>query len=90
MEQNQQVCPENYLGLSIFSMICCCMPLGIPAIIYSSRVKGLFNKGDYIGAQRCSKKARDFSMAAIAIGVLLTFLNIILQIAAESSNPYYY
>lgn len=90
MEQNEQVCPKNYLGLSIFSLICCCPPLGIPAVVYASRVRGLFNKGDYLGAQRNSEKAKSWLTAAIVVGFILNFISFFIQIAAESSNPYYY
>ena len=90
MEQNQQVCPKNYLGLSIFSLICCCPPFGIPAVIYASRVKGLFNKGDYDGAKRNSEKAKGWLTAAIVVGFIANIISVIIQIAAESSNPYYY
>uniref|UniRef100_A0A8B9KRJ1 Uncharacterized protein n=1 Tax=Astyanax mexicanus TaxID=7994 RepID=A0A8B9KRJ1_ASTMX len=33
----QQPLPD-YLGYSIFTMLCCCLPLGIAALIYSINV----------------------------------------------------
>lgn len=32
---------NDYLGYSIFTMICCCLPLGIAALIYSITVSSL-------------------------------------------------
>ncbi|MGH0189884.1 UNVERIFIED_CONTAM: hypothetical protein FKN15_039525 [Acipenser sinensis] len=32
----------DYLGYSIFTMLCCCLPLGIAALIYSISVSRLF------------------------------------------------
>ena len=47
--------PDNYLVWAILCTILCCLPLGIVSIIYSSKVDGLYNSGDYAGAEDASK-----------------------------------
>ena len=34
--------PSTYLALSLLNLICCCLPIGIAALIYSLRVQILF------------------------------------------------
>lgn len=36
---------NDYLGYSIFTMICCCLPLGIAALIYSIQVSLICESG---------------------------------------------
>ena len=38
--------PDNNLVWAILSTILCCLPLGIVAIVYASKVDGLYNQGD--------------------------------------------
>lgn len=40
--QNRAVAP-SYLGWSIFNTLCCCLPLGIAAIVYSCRVGAIYS-----------------------------------------------
>lgn len=38
MEGQSRAVAPSYLGWSIFNTLCCCLPLGIAAIVYSCRV----------------------------------------------------
>jgi hypothetical protein len=60
----------NYLWPSIAATLCCCAPLGIPAIIYASRVDTFVSSGDHAAAQEASNKAKMFSLAAFGVSVL--------------------
>lgn len=42
MEGQSRAVAPSYLGWSIFNTLCCCLPLGIAAIVYSCRVGALF------------------------------------------------
>ena len=60
----------NYLIPAIISAICC-LPVGIVSIIFAAQVNGKVATGDIAGALNASKKAKLFSIIAIALGVAL-------------------
>jgi len=73
--------PDNYLVWAILSTLFCCLPLGIVSIIYAAKVDGLYNSGDYAGAQDASKKAKNFAMWGAIISAIAIILYIILVVA---------
>jgi len=48
----------NYLAQSILVTLLCCLPLGIPAIVFSAQVNGKIQAGDIQGAMESSRKAK--------------------------------
>jgi len=72
---------ENHLAKAIFSTLCCCLPLGIAAIVQASKVNSLMAAGNYQGAQEAAKKADDWSNISIGIGAVLVVLRIIMEFA---------
>ena len=75
--ENKPIPPSNYLALSIITTLLCCQVFGIIAIIYAAQVNSKYVAGDYAGAERSSRYARNWSFAGIGIG-LLTILIVIL------------
>ena len=69
----QQGPPPSYLAWAIISTLCCCMPFGIVAIIYASKVNGLWLRGDVYGAQKASQRAQLWTILAIVLGLLANF-----------------
>ena len=65
---NPPQCPPSYLALSIISLICCCMPLGIVSLIYSAQVRTVFNSGEYDKAEKYSKYALYWGIGSIVAG----------------------
>ena len=61
----------NYLWPSIGATLCCCAPLGIPAIVYASRVDAFLKNNDRAAAEEASSKAKNWSMAAAGAAALL-------------------
>lgn len=81
--------PSTNLGLAIFSMICCCLPLGIVAITYATQVESKLLKGDIKGAKRSSKLAKNWAIAAIVGNLVINLLYFIygfIQAALEQSG----
>jgi hypothetical protein len=60
----------NYLAQSILVTLFCCMPLGIPAIIFSAQVNGKIQAGDIPGALEASRKAKVWAWWSFGIGLL--------------------
>jgi hypothetical protein len=61
----------NYLTQSILVTICCCWPLGIPAIVFAAQVNGKLAVGDYAGAVEASNKAKMFCWISFGLGLLV-------------------
>ena len=62
----------NYLVQSILLTLCCCLPFGIVALIYSAQVNSKLASGDVAGARAASGSARTWGIVAFIAG-LLTF-----------------
>lgn len=78
--------PPNYLWQSIVVTLLCCLPLGIPAIIFSTKVNSTFALGDLAGAEAYSKKAKLWCIIALALGLVINLIIITFQIIAVSSG----
>ncbi|XP_051575437.1 proline-rich transmembrane protein 1-like [Myxocyprinus asiaticus] len=70
----------DYLGYSIFTMLCCCLPLGIAALIYSIFTRKANMSGHQLLAETNSKMARTLNHAALGIGLTVVVLYIIIVI----------
>jgi len=74
MRQIPGVDVQNYLVFAILTTVLCCLPAGIPAIVYASQVNAKLQAGDIAGAQLASKNAKMWcwisASAGLAIGVI--------------------
>lgn len=73
----------NYLVQSILVTICCCLPLGIVAIINSAKVNGLVAAGKYREAEEASAAAKKWSTIGAVVGVILGILNVVVQMTMK-------
>ncbi len=64
----------NYLVPAILTTICCCLPLGIPAIVFAAQVNTKLAANDYAGAQEASDKAKMWCWIAFAAGAIITVI----------------
>ena len=62
--------PNNHLAWAILSTLFCCLPLGIVSIVYSAKVDGLYNSGDYAGAYNAANKAQNYAMWGTVLGFI--------------------
>jgi hypothetical protein len=75
----------NYLVLAILSVFCC-WPLAIVSIINATKVNKLLASGDTAGAMEASKNAKRWAIIAIAIGVGLNLISIVIYIIAAIAS----
>ena len=69
MDNNQK--PKSNLVWAIIATVFCCIPLGIAAIYYASKVDELWKEGNYEAANKASKKAKGYSLWSVIGGVVL-------------------
>ena len=74
--------PKSNLVLAILSTIFCCLPLGIPAIVFAAKVDNLWNAGQYAEAEDASRKARNWMLASIITGVVWVIICTIITFMA--------
>jgi hypothetical protein len=89
----QNLPPPDLLIWAILSTLLCCLPFGIPAIVYSSQVKSKYFAGNYRGAYEASEKSKFWCWMAFGFGLpfalfwmiyLLLFLGILAAATAAS------
>lgn len=77
--------PSSHLALSILVTLLCCVPFGIVAIIYASKVDSSWNAGKEAEAWEYSRKARNWSLWGIAALLLIWIVYVIILLAAGLS-----
>lgn len=69
--------PSNYLVFSILCTVCCCLPTGIAAIIYSSQVDSAYNAGNYNAAVDSASKAKTWCIVSVVVSLLVNIVYIV-------------
>jgi len=64
--------PANHLVWSILATILCCLPFGIVAIVYSSKVEPRYLAGDIVGAQQAASNAKLWCWISFGVGLATT------------------
>src|SRR6201981_3148521 len=77
---------QNYLVFAILTTVFCCLPAGIPAIVYAAQVNGKLQAGDVAGAQMASKNAKMWCWIALGAGITICVIYGLFVIAAILGN----
>ncbi|XP_047450358.1 dispanin subfamily A member 2b-like [Mugil cephalus] len=73
-----QATVPTYLGWSIFNTLCCCLPLGIAAIIFSCKAQNANLLGQATVARDASRSARVLNIFALVCGIVLIIIYVVL------------
>ena len=87
MELNQK--PNNGLVWAVLCTAFCCLPLGVVAIIYSTKVDPAWNEGRKQDAIAAAKKAQMMSILGAVLGFVLIVIYLFLVVVAEFANAGY-
>lgn len=66
--------PPTFMVWAILSTICCCLPAGVVAIIYSAQVSSKYFSRDYEGARRVSERTEIWIIVSIVLGIIANAL----------------
>ncbi|KAM9114280.1 proline-rich transmembrane protein 1-like [Pangshura tecta] len=78
----------DYLGYSIFTLLFCCLPLGIVALVYSVQTRDANRSGNIALAQRSSRMAWIFNNTALGVGiaVLIAWVTIVIIVSLSTNG----
>ena len=76
-----------YLVWSILVTLFCCMPLGIPAIIFAAKIDNCNARGDFYAAAQNARKAKSFCIwGAVLSVVFLVFYLVFMTFMIAETN----
>lgn len=75
--------PPTYLVWAIIATLCCCLPAGVVAIVFSSSVSSKYFARDYEGAQRASRNAQIWIIISIVLGIIVNTVYLPLSLLME-------
>ena len=73
--------PDNNLVWAILCTVLCCLPLGVVSIVKASSVNGLYDRGDYAGAQAAADSAKKWAIWG-AVGAVVFWIIYLIVIFA--------
>ena len=76
----------TYLAQAILCTLFCCLPAGIPAIVYAAQVNSKLSAGDYAGAQLASKNAKTWVWVSFGVGLAVALIYVVVFIGAAASS----
>ena len=77
----QPKCPPTNLVWAILSTLLCCLPLGVVAIIYSTKVTQKYQQGDLDAAEHYSEVSAWWCIGTIIGGIVLSPFVSLIQMA---------
>lgn len=78
---DEPTCPPTNLVWAIISMVLCCVPTGIVAIVYALKVSNKYRIGDIKGAERASETGAWWCIATIILGIIFQPLTMLLMMS---------
>ena len=79
-----------YLVLSIISTLCCCIPFGIVAIVFSAKINSAVTSGNMEEANKAAKTAKIWIIVAVVAGLIVNIAYLVITAMIGSGSYYYY
>ena len=79
-----------YLVLSIISTLCCCIPFGIAAIVFSAKINSAVTAGNIEEAKKAAKTAKIWIIVAVVAGLLASIMYLVITTMIGTGSYYYY
>lgn len=76
----------NYLTQAILVTLCCCLPLGIVAILKANKVNEFVAAGNFHAAHLSSLEAKKWCWIAFGLGLPITLFLVAIQIVAAMAQ----
>ncbi|KAL0973022.1 hypothetical protein UPYG_G00197850 [Umbra pygmaea] len=73
----------TYLAWSIFNTLCCCLPIGIAAIVCSCKADTANAVGEAERAADASRKAKILNIVGLVLGLVLIIIIVALQLSRK-------
>lgn len=70
----QPMKPDTNLTMAILCTLFCCVPFGVVAIYYASKVNTSYHQGAYFDAENYSEKAKSYTYWGVGLGIVLDML----------------
>jgi hypothetical protein len=70
----QPMKPDTNLTMAILCTLFCCVPFGVVAIYYASKVNTSYHQGAYFDAEDYSEKAESYTYWGVGLGIVLDML----------------
>lgn len=72
--------PPNYLIQSILLTLCCCLPGGIVALVFSVKANSMAEAGDMDAAWETAKKAKLWCWISLGVGLVVQLISILVNV----------
>ncbi|KAA0702535.1 hypothetical protein E1301_Tti011172 [Triplophysa tibetana] len=76
----------DYMCYSIFTLLCCCLPLGIVALVNSVSTRNANISGQHLLAEKSSRNARNWNHAALIFGIIILGLYLVYIFVLQDRN----
>ncbi|KAE8594627.1 hypothetical protein XENTR_v10019722 [Xenopus tropicalis] len=81
---------RDYLGVSIANLVCCCLPLGLAALLYSIQTRDALARRDTDSAARYSQTAFRLNIAAFVFGIVILICCIVYVVCFPNNSIHDY
>lgn len=79
-----------YLVVSIISTLCCCIPFGIVAIVFSAKINSAVTAGNIEEAKKAAKTAKIWIIVAVVAGLIVNIAYLAITAMIGAGSYYYY